>query len=228
MQAQGPLPLINRLPDLEFLEVTHPTNSRGKDTQRVIRSHVTRLQHRKRRGTLPKEQPYAASPAVSPAKDAIAAGDPSRPISAEDQASRSLFEPVDSSDDTLSTTSGLAFLNSGNPLRPANADTRRRIRSHVTKWQHRRRRMQASEASGEDGSMSEFWRRTPPSPTLQISGSERLISKGAAAIRNVILQDSGNVVGTSISKLGFDMQSVMVRFIVVTLNCIRSGNLKLI
>jgi hypothetical protein len=48
-------------------------------------------------------------------------------------------------------------------------------------------------------------------PSLVTNSSEMLISRGAAAFRNVILQDASNTLGICIKRLGFELRGIMVR-----------------
>ena len=203
---------------LVFLEVTHPTVPKGRDEQRVIRSHVTWQQHRKRREIHSEKQTDLAT--LQNEKLEIATGNPSPTIPATDRGTGSLSE-LPSSENEISTA-GLAFLNSAHPSQTKALASRRLVRSHVTKWQHRRRRVQAAELSKESGMTPKFSRGTPALesvvPKPPSSPAEQLISKGAAAIRAVILQDANNVVATCINKLGIDLRSIMVRSILHSCN----------
>ena len=213
MEERPYSPLTTSTSDLVFLEVTHPSIPRGKAAQRVIRSHVTRLQHRKRRESGREGQSKATS--LQPSVKEIATGSETQKILAEQQSSESLSEPAStsSSDDTVSLGSGLAFLNSNNPSQTKTSDTQRLVRSHVTKWQHRKRRLHAVEVSDDPSPISGSSIETQEAwalPSLPHSPSEKLIAKGAAAIRNVILQDSSNTVAGCLNRLGFDLRRIMV------------------
>jgi hypothetical protein len=195
---------------LVFLEVTHPTLPRGKDAQRLIRSHVTKLQHAKRRQRYRTDHPVV----VAEHRGDSTPWNTDRETLVNDQApSKSLSEPA-SPDDKASEQPVLPFFNSSHPSQIKNSNVRRLVRSHVTKWQHRRRREEAADAAdsaqspietGQTISVREVW--LPPLPA---SSSEKLISKGVAAIRNVILDDSSNTVATAITRLGLDLKSIMV------------------
>lgn len=211
------MPGVSKPSSLVFLEVTHPTLPRGKDAQRVIRSHVTRVQHQKRR------ESYRAGQSDLVAKLARAAGESSAssegqltPVSDRTSA-KSLSEPA-SPANPKPEEAGLPFFNSSHPSQIKNSNFRRLVRSHVTKWQHKRRRKEAAEAiEAMDQLLSapESAQMSPVAcearlPQLPMNSSEKLISKGAAAIRNVILDDSSNTVATAITRLGLDLRSIMV------------------
>lgn len=197
---------------LVFLEVT-PTVPRGKDGQRVIRSHVTRIQHQKRRESCRADQSdwvtkfssAAASDQSTSSEDQVAPSD--RISSASSSESTS---PADAKNEE----SELPFFNASHPSQIKNSNVRKLVRSHVTKWQHKRRRKAATEAIDQLPSPPESTRTTvisdAPLPRLPVGPSEKLISKGAAAIRNVILDDPTNTVATAITRLGLDLRSVMV------------------
>ena len=201
----------NKSSSLVFLEVTHPTLPRGKDAQRVIRSHVTKLQHAKRKQRYRTDYPVVAAEH----REDSTSWNTDRGALVNDQApSKSLSEPA-SPDDEASEQPALPFFNSSHPSQIKNSNVRRLVRSHVTKWQHRRRRKEAADAADSAQSPIQTEQTTPVHafwlPPLPASSSEKLISKGAAAIRNVILDDSSNTVATAITRLGLDLKSIMVR-----------------
>lgn len=198
---------------LVFLEVTHPTLPRGKDAQRVIRSHVTRIQHQRRRENYRANQcAFNTKLARAASGSSTSSDDQLTPVS--DRTSPKSLSESASPAETNRIESELPFFNSSHPSQIKNSNVRRLVRSHVTKWQHQRRRRKAAEAIDLIESPTECGQTTPdidvPLPRLPVNSSEKLISKGAAAIRNVILDDSTNTVATAITRLGLDLRSVMV------------------
>ena len=203
----------NKSSSLVFLEVTHPTLPRGKDAQRLIRSHVTKLQHAKRRQRYRTDYPVLAAEHREHSTSWNRLTDQETLVN--DQAPpKPLSEPA-SPDDEAAEQPMLPFFNSSHPSQIKNSNVRRLVRSHVTKWQHRRRKKEAADAADSAQSPIQTEQTTPVHafwiPPLPASSSEKLISKGAAAIRNVILDDSSNTVATAITRLGLDLKSIMVR-----------------
>lgn len=201
---------------LVFFEVTHPTLPRGKDAQRLIRSHVTRVQHQKRRQNYETQHSTNITKLVRTVTDSALPGfTEGQESPVDDRSSKSLSAPA-SPDDTESEHTGLPFFNSSHPSQIKSSRVRKLVRSHVTRWQHRQRRQESAEAIQCCELSSESSQDTPAFevtlPRLPVDSSERLICKGAAAIRNVILDDSSNTVATAITRLGLDLKSIMVLF----------------
>lgn len=196
-----------------FLEVTHPTLPRGKDAQRVIRSHVTRIQHQRRKESYRANHCGLRDNVARAATGSSTSSDDQHTPGSDRTSPKSLSESA-SPADANPAESGLPFFNSSHPSQIKNSDVRRLVRSYVTKWQHKRRRKEAAEVIDPLESPIESNQSTPvvevPLPRLPVNSSEKLISKGAAAIRNVILDDSTNTIATAITRLGLDLRSVMV------------------
>lgn len=219
MQAatQSTSPADPRASELLFLKIVHPSESLAKDAQRLIRSHVTREQHRKRREI--RAQENARLDSYNTDNNRLTAGHPALVVRPnQDIPATSLYQPACCAGNTTSNGPVLAFLNSDHPSQVKASNARRLVRSHVTKWQHRRRRAKGLEKAEKESTTSESSCTTPATPTkaqqlpsLVTNSSEKLISKGAAAFRNVILQDASNTLGICIKRLGFELRGIMVR-----------------
>ena len=213
METMPAIVKSTRPSSLVFLEVTDPTIRRGKDEQRKIRSHVTRVQHQKRRESSRANQSDLVARLARAAADASVSSEDQLTPASDRTSPKSLSEPG-SPADAETDEPGLPFFNYSHPSQIKNSNVRRTIRSHVTKWQHQRRRKEAAEAVEQLATPPASTQSSPTDdvqlPQLPVNSQEKLISKGAAAIRNVILDDSSNTVATAITRLGLDLRSVMV------------------
>lgn len=142
--------------ELVFLDVSHPTRAHGADTQRLIRSHVTRQQHRKRRDG-------ARGLQVDVHKALLGSENISPAVSTESQASKFPSEVAPATADTGQDQKNLAFVES-NPSQATSSTTRKLVRSHVTKWQHRRRQQQAADPTSNDSESTPSSSTDTPAP----------------------------------------------------------------
>ena len=198
---------------LLFLEID-PSEAVTEDVRRRIRSHVTRGQHEKRR-QISKASPVPNAPRyVSPAPGTeLQQADLKKRIPIRTRPPPSTAAAEKPSTHVVSSHPSLAFLSTDHPSQTHEQATRKFIRSHAAKWQHRQRHITSIAQAESDSSADERGQAWPvafclPSPAA--SDSERLISKGAAAFQNVVLKDSDNTLGLCINRLGFDLRGIMV------------------